>query len=86
MQYDEFQYNGHIELNKKELSRLEQGSKFISVVRPTDGNACTLGHPGDVFWASEKDSLKPKYSLRVISNFQNHDRWIVVMARLMNYM
>lgn len=86
MTYDEFQYSGHIELNKQELSRLENGAKFVSVVRPAKGCACSIGHPGDVFWASEVNSLKPKYSLRVVSNFQNQNNWIVVMARLMNFM
>lgn len=82
--YDEIRYDGHIGLKKSEMDRLDKGDRYLTIKRPLSGPASTYCKPGDLLWASGENSHKSKYSLRVISNFTNNDKSIVVAARLMN--
>jgi hypothetical protein len=82
---DGYDFDGYIELNTQEMNRLNNGDKFLTVIRSAKtNNVCRYGYPGDILGAKESNSLRPKYNVKVVSNFLSKDKWIIVLARLHN--
>ncbi|MCG6968362.1 MAG: hypothetical protein LJE85_01215 [Gammaproteobacteria bacterium] len=78
-----YEVDGYIKLDREELSRLEDGHNFVTVVRPTPGNQwAKYGQPGDTLGAREADNLRPLFNLKVVANFVSNGNWITVLQRL----
>jgi len=85
MTFDGYDFDGYIELNHQEMSRLKNGDQFLTVVRPANKkNVCTYGYPGDTLGATETGSMRPQYNVKMVSNFLANGQWIMVLARLTN--
>jgi hypothetical protein len=83
MTFDAYDFDGYIELDRQEIARLQNGEKFVTVIRPVNQNSnCVYGHPGDTLGATESGSLRPQYNLKVVSNFFANGKLILVLARL----
>lgn len=68
-----------IDLNKDEMSRLDRGDHFITVIRPDEGS---IGpYNGSEIWARLNFGDKSKYRLQVISALKKDDQWFIVMRR-----
>lgn len=87
MTYDGYDFDGYIQLNYQEMSRLKNGEQFVTVIRPANKkNICAYGYPGDTLGATEKDSLRPQFNVKMVSTFLTNGQWIMVLARLTNPM
>jgi hypothetical protein len=83
MDYKIYDFDGYIQLDRQEMSRFKNGDDFVSVVRPATGNyMAKYGCPGDTLGATEADSLRPQFNVRVVSNFVSNGKWITVLHRL----
>jgi len=87
MTYQVYDFDGVIELERHEMKRLKKGDKFLTVIRPAkESGFPRYGYPGDTLGATETESKRPQYNLRMLSNFYTNGRWIMVFARLNNLM
>ena len=83
MTYSNYGFDGYIELEDQEMSRLKGGDKFLTVVRPaTQNSSVKYGSPGDTLGAREAESMRPQFNLRMVSNFFTNGKWIMVFSRL----
>ena len=79
----DYDFDGYIQLDHQEMSRFKNGDAFVSVVRPaTENSMAKYGYPGDTLGATEADSLRPEFNVRVVSNFVSNGKWITVLHRL----
>lgn len=77
------EFDGYIELNSKEMLRLKNGDKFLTIIRPaTKSHICKYGFPGDTLGATESNSFRPQYNVKLVSRFLNKGKWILVLAKL----
>jgi hypothetical protein len=86
MTYDYFEFDGYIELDRKEMARLKNGEKFVTVIRPAANNISKYGAPGVTLGATETNSMRPQFNLKMVSSFFTNGEWIMVFARLKNAM
>ena len=85
MTFDGYDFDGYIELDDQEMSRLKNGDNFLTVIRSANKkNICSYGFPGDRLGATETGSVRPQYNVKMVSNFLANGKWIMVLARLTN--
>jgi hypothetical protein len=83
MDYSHADVDGYIKLDRREMSRLENGESFVSVIRPAVGSPlATYGCPGDTLGVRGTTSLRSQFNVRVVSNFVTNGKWITVLRRL----
>ena len=83
MTHADCDFDGYIELNGQEMSRLNNGEKFLTVIRPAaPSNYIKYGCPGDTLGARETNNMRPQFNLKMVSNFFANDQWIMVFTRL----
>lgn len=83
MEFNHTDVDGYIKLEPREMSRLEAGENFVTVVRPATGSPlASYGYPGDTLGVREADSLRSPFNVRVVSNFVTEGKWIMVLHRL----
>jgi hypothetical protein len=75
----------YIDMNEEEITRLDKGDTFITLIRPAEGNIAPYGTNGDVLWARPGYGAKSKYRLRIISALKRDDNWLIVMHRVMRH-
>jgi hypothetical protein len=83
MTYAEYDFDGFIELDGQEMTRLKNGDQFLTVIRQATQNShIRFGHPGDTLAAREVNNVRPQFNLRMISNFFANGQWIMIFSRL----
>jgi hypothetical protein len=83
MEHSHAELDGYIKLDRREMSRLENGENFVSVIRPATGSPqATYGYPGDTLGVREVDGLRSLFNVRVVSSFVSNGKWITVLRRL----
>ncbi len=76
-------FDGYIELDGQEMSRLKNGEKFLTIIRPAkQSSPAKYGCPGDTLGARETNSMRPQFNLKMVSNFFANGQWIMVFSRL----
>ena len=84
MTYTAYDFDGYIELDGQEMSRLKNGEKFVTVIRPAAQKSSCIkyGSPGDTVGARATDNMRPQFNLKMVSNFFANGQWIMVFSRL----
>ena len=86
MTYDSYDFDGYIELNHQEISRLRNGDQFLTVIRQANrSNICNYGYPGDTLGATETGGIQPQYNVKMLSIFLANGQLIMVLARMKNH-